>query len=455
MERTAPHSTASDLATSVIEQARRLGGTAAEVIFRESVEFSASVRLGEIETVKEAGSRGLGLRVLLDGRQASVSTSDLSPAALDELVQTALTLARATSVDETAGLPDPADLATEIPDLDLYDPAVLALSAEEKIRLALTAEQAAQAYDPRIVNFEGGGVDSGAGHTVLANSLGFVGEYRSTSLSLATVPVARDADGRLQRDYWYDARRRLASLEDPASVGRRAAERTIHKLGARRVPTQTCPVVFAPEVAASLIGHVFGAVSGDAIFRKASFLVGKLGELVASPLVTIIDDGRMPNGLGSRPFDGEGVPTRRTTVIREGRLESYLHNTYTARKLGERTTGNATRGLTGAPSVGVNNMYLVPGPHSPEAIIASVRHGFYVTELIGFGVNGVTGDYSRGAAGRWIENGELTFPVEEVTIAGNLLTMLKQIEMIGNDLDFRGRMAAPTLKIAEMTISGT
>ncbi|MFQ3591091.1 MAG: TldD/PmbA family protein [Chloracidobacterium sp.] len=446
--------TPAEIAASVVERARRLGATAAEVLLRESVEFSASVRLGEVETVKEAASRGLGLRVLLDGRQASVSTSDLSPTALDELAETALALARATSVDDTAGIPDPSDLATETPDLDLYDAAILALSSDEKIRLALTAEEAARAYDARVVNFEGGGVDSGAGHTVLANSLGFVGEYRSASLSLATVPVARDADGRLQRDYWYDTRRKVAALESPTSIGRRAAERAIRKLGARRVPTQRCPVVFAPEVAASLVGHIFGAVSGDAIFRKASFLVGKLGETIASPLVTVIDDGRLPQGLGSRPFDGEGVPTRQTVVIRAGTLESYLHNTYTARKLGERTTGNASRGLTGAPTVGANNMYLVAGPHPPEAILASVKNGFYVTELIGFGVNGVTGDYSRGAAGQWIQDGELAFPVEEVTIAGNLLTMLKQIEMVGNDLDFRGRMAAPTLKISELMISG-
>ncbi|QUW03172.1 TldD/PmbA family protein [Chloracidobacterium validum] len=446
--------TPAEIAASVVERARRLGATAAEVLLRESVEFSASVRLGEVETVKEAASRGLGLRVLLDGRQASVSTSDLSPTALDELAETALALARATSVDDTAGIPDPSDLATETPDLDLYDAAILALSSDEKIRLALTAEEAARAYDARVVNFEGGGVDSGAGHTVLVNSLGFVGEYRSASLSLATVPVARDADGRLQRDYWYDTRRKVAALESPTSIGRRAAERAIRKLGARRVPTQRCPVVFAPEVAASLVGHIFGAVSGDAIFRKASFLVGKLGETIASPLVTVIDDGRLPQGLGSRPFDGEGVPTRQTVVIRAGTLESYLHNTYTARKLGERTTGNASRGLTGAPTVGANNMYLVAGPHPPEAILASVKNGFYVTELIGFGVNGVTGDYSRGAAGQWIQDGELAFPVEEVTIAGNLLTMLKQIEMVGNDLDFRGRMAAPTLKIGELMISG-
>ncbi len=421
---------------------------------RESVEFAAAVRLGAVETVKEAASRGLGVRVLLGGRQASVSTSDMSASALDELVETALSLAQATSVDDTAGLPDAADLATDIPDLDLVDPALTALSAADKIGLALTAEAAARDYDPRIVNFEGGGVDSASGQTVLANSLGFVGEYRHASLSLTTVPVARDADGRLQRDYWYDARRKLSRMESPAAIGRRAAERTLRKLGARRVPTQRCPVVFAPEVAASLIGHLFAAVSGDAVFRKASFLVGKLGECVASPLVTVVDDGRLPEGLGSRPFDGEGVPTRRTVIVRDGRLESYLHNTYTARKLGERTTGNASRGLTGTPSVGVNNMYLVAGHHAPEEIIASVSNGLYVTELIGFGVNGVTGDYSRGAAGQWIENGELTFPVEEVTIAGNLLTMFKQIEMVGNDLDFRGRLAAPTLKIAEMMVAG-
>jgi PmbA protein len=442
-----------EFAVDVVRRALRHGATAAEAIVREGVEFSASVRLGDIETLKESAFKGLGLRVLCDGRQASVSTSDFSPAAVEALAETATTLARHTSVDDGAGLPAKEDLATTFPDLELYDAAIGALSAEEKIAMALRAEDVARAYDPRIVNFEGGGVDSGFGRTILANSLGFVGEYRGSSISLATVPVAEE-NGKLQRDYWYDSRRSLARMESPDAIGRRAAERTLRKLGARRVKTQTCPIVFDPVVAQSLVGDIFGAVSGDAVFRKASFLVGKLGERVAAEAVTVIDDGTIRGAVGSRPFDGEGAPTRRTAVIENGVLRNYLHNTYTARKLNMKSTGNASRGLTGAPSVGANNFYLQAGSHTPDAIVKSVKNGFYVTELIGFGVNHVTGDYSRGAAGIWIENGELTFPVEEVTIAGNLTRMLKDIEMIGDDLQFRGRISAPTIKISEMTVSG-
>jgi PmbA protein len=442
-----------EFAVDVVHRALRHGATAAEAIVREGVEFSASVRLGDIETLKESAFKGLGLRVLCDGRQASVSTSDFSPAAVEALAETATTLARHTSIDDSAGLPAKEDLATTFPDLELYDAAIGALSAAEKIAMALRAEDVARAYDPRIVNFEGGGVDSGFGRTILANSLGFVGEYRGSSISLATVPVAEE-NGKLQRDYWYDSRRSLARMESPDAIGRRAAERTLRKLGARRVKTQSCPIVFDPVVAQSLVGDIFGAVSGDAVFRKASFLVGKLGERVAAEAVTVIDDGTIKGAVGSRPFDGEGAPTRRTAVIENGVLRNYLHNTYTARKLNMKSTGNASRGLTGAPSVGANNFYLQAGPHTPDAILRSVKNGFYVTELIGFGVNHVTGDYSRGAAGIWIENGELTFPVEEVTIAGNLMRMLKDIEMIGDDLQFRGRISAPTIKISEMTVSG-
>ena len=442
-----------EFASNIVRKALDQGASAVEVVIREAVEFSASVRLGDVETLKESASKGLGLRVLREGRQASVSTSDFSDAAIDDLVKTAVTLAGATSVDDTAGLPDADELATEFPDLDLYDEAIVAMSAEDKIAMALRAEEVARNYDPRIVNFEGGGVDSGTGRTILANSLGFAGEYRGASISLATVPVAEE-NGKLQRDYWYDTRRKLSQLDSPDDIGRIAAERTIRKLSGRRVKTQTCPIILAPEVARSLVGEIFSAASGDAIFRKSSFLVGKLGEKVAADSITVIDDGRIPGALGSRPFDGEGVPTRRTTVIENGVLQSYLHNTYTARKLNQRTTGNASRGLGGAPSVGANNFFLVAGPHAPADILKSVKNGFYVTEFIGFGVNPVTGDYSRGAAGLWIENGELTYAVEEVTVAGNLKQMLLDIEMIGNNLEFRGRISAPTIKIASMTVSG-
>ncbi len=440
-----------EFASDIVDKAVKRGATATEVILRQRTEFSVAVRLGEVEKLKQSTDQGVGIRVLIDGRQASVSGSDLGQEAITSLIGEAVELARLTSPDDSAGLPDPQELAVTIPDLDLYDEAIKKLTPEEQIEMALRAERAAQEYSNQIINFDGGGFDSGHGSVMLANSLGFAGSYRATSCSLASVPVAAE-DGRMQRDYWYDVRRKLSEMDSPEDIGVMAAKRTLRKLGAKSVPTQSVPVVFEPTVTRDLLGDIFGAVSGESIFRKASFLVGELGEKVASQRLTVIDDGTMPSRLGSRPFDGEGLPTRRTIVIRNGVLESYLLNTYTARKLGLRSTGNAGRGLTGAPVVEAGNLYIEPGPQSPEEIIKSVSRGFLVTELLGFGVNIVTGDYSRSASGTWIENGELTFPVQGVTIAGNLKEMLNSIEMIGNDLDFRGNVAAPTLLIGRMTI---
>ncbi|MFY9607176.1 MAG: metallopeptidase TldD-related protein [Blastocatellia bacterium] len=438
-------------ALDLAHEAVRRGASAAEVIIRHRTEFSVGVRLGEVETLKQSSDQGLGLRVLIDGKQASVSGSELSRDTVLTLMDEAIELARATSPDDTAGLPEQEELATSIPDLDLYDPAIEQLPTEEKIELALRAERAAKDYSDQIINFDGGGFDSASGTAILANSLGFAGEYWSTSCSLIAVPVAA-VDGKMQRDYWYDVRRKLSELDTPEDIGVMAARRTLRKLRARPVPIQNVPVVFEPNIARDLVGDILNAVSGESIFRKSSFLVGQLGERVASERLTVVDNGAKPRGIGSRPFDAEGLPTRRTVVINNGRLESYLLNTYTARKLGLKSTGNASRGLVGAPSVDAGNLYIEPGPHSPEEIIKSVSKGFYVTELIGFGVNIVTGDYSRSASGIWIEKGELTFPVQGVTIAGNLKEMLNAVEMIGSDLDFRGSVVSPTLLIGRMTI---
>lgn len=438
---------AADVARRVVE----LGATAAEVVLRQRTEFSVGVRLGEVETLKESTDRGLGLRILIDGRQSSVSGSDFSSDAIESLMNDAVELARLTSPDDSAGLPEPQELATSVPDLDLYDPAIEMLSTEERIETVLRAERAAQEFSDRIVNFDGGGFDSAYGSVILANSLGFAGEFQTTSCSLATVPVATE-DGKKQRDYWYDVRRKLSDMDSPEDIGVMAARRTLRKLGGKAVATQVVPVVLEPNMASDLLGDIFTAASGESVFRKASFLVGQLGELIANPRLTVVDDGAMPRGLGSRPFDGEGLPTRRTVVIKNGVLESYLLNTYTARKLGLRSTGNAGRGLTGATGVEAGNLYIEPGKFSQDEIIKSVSKGLLITELLGFGVNIVTGDYSRSASGIWIENGELTFPVQGVTIAGNLKDMLNSIEMIGSDLDFRGSVVAPTLLIGRMTI---
>jgi PmbA protein len=440
-----------EFASSVAERAVQRGASAAEVIIRQWTEFSVGVRLGEIETLQESTDQGLGLRVLIDGRQASVSGSDFSPDAINSLIDDAVELARLTSPDDTAGLPDPQELATSFPDLDLWDEAVVNLSPEDQIEMALRTERAAQEYSDLISNFDGGGLDSSHGSVILANSLGFAGEFRTTSCSVASVPVAAE-DGKMQRDYWYDVRRKLSEMDSPEVIGATAARRTLRKLGSRAVPTQAVPVVLEPNIARDLLGDIFIAASGESIFRKASFLVGQLGEKIASERLTVVDDGLIPRGLGSRPFDGEGLPTRRTVVIRNGVLENYLMNSYTARKLGLKSTGNAGRGLSGPPGVEAGNLYIEAGPHTPDEIIKSVSKGLLITELLGFGVNIVTGDYSRSAGGIWIENGELTFPVQGVTIAGNLKEMLNSIEMIGNDLDFRGSVISPTLLIGRMTI---
>lgn len=441
-----------EFAAELVQEAVKYGASAAEVVIKQHTNFSVGVRLGEVEKLQESADKGFGLRVLLDGKQASVSGSDFSREAISALIKEAIELVKATSPDDSAGLPERNEFATSFEDLDLFDDEIEKLTTDDKIALSLKAEEAAREVSPLIVNFEGGGFDASNGSLILANSLGFAGEYRGSSCSLATVPVAAD-NGRMQRDYWYDVRRKFSDLDAAEEIGRIAAERTLRKLNARPVTTQSVPVVLEPNIAASIVGNIFQAVSGESIFRKASFLVGQLGERIANERVTLIDDGRIPKGLGSRPFDAEGLPTRKTVIIRDGVLESFLLDTYTARKLGMKSTGNASRGLIGSPGVDAGNIYLQPGNHSPDEIIQSVSKGLLVTELLGFGVNIVTGDYSRSASGIWIENGKLQFPVQGVTIAGNLKEMLNSIEMIGNDLDFRGSTVSPTILIGQMMVS--
>ncbi len=445
------------MACSLVEDAVRRGATAAEVIAWEGDEFSVGVRMGRIERLKEATSKSLGLRVFVGTSSASAFTSDFTPASLDKLVSRASEMARVTSADPLAGLAEPDALGQYQGELALYSEDVSEVSTAQRIEMAARAEAAAFQVDPRIVNSEGASLESGVTVKVYVNSYGFSGAYRSSYCAVSATPVAEAAGAsgkRLERDYWYSVARSVAALESPESIGRKAAERALRRLGARKVATRRVPVVFDPETAASLLGNVFEALRGDAIYRRASFLAGCLGQKIAAETVTITDDGVRPGGLGSRPFDDEGVCSGVTPVVVQGVLQNYLLNSYTARKLGLRTTGNAVRGPAGPPSVGPKNFYLHGGPHSPEEIIRSVKNGLYVTELIGFGVNVVTGDYSRGAAGQWIENGQLTYPVAEVTIAGNLAEMLHGIRMVGSDLEFRGPVAAPTLLLEGLTVGG-
>ena len=442
-----------ELARNVIKQALDKGAHDAECTIAEGSNFSATVRMREVETLEEAGSRSAGVRVLIGKRVGSSYTSDLTADGLARMVRSAIDLAALTSEDPFAGLPESGELGTWEGDLALYENDVAAVDTETRIERTKAAEQAAFDFDPRIANSEGASFSASQGARYFANSRGFAGSYKGSSCSLSVVPVAKEGDA-MERDYWYSAARSYSRLEKAENIGRIAAERAIRRLGARKVPTQKVPIIYEPRTARSLLGEIFGAIAGDSIYRRASFLEGKLGEKIASDIFTIVDDPTLPGLFGSQPFDDEGVPSRRTVVIENGTLKSYLLNCYTARKLGMKTTGSASRGVTGNASVGHGNFFLRPGTLTPLEIISSVKAGLYVTELIGSGVNTVTGDYSLGAAGLWIENGELAFPVSEVTIAGNLKQMLLDIDAVGSDLEFRSSVASPTLRIREMTVSG-
>jgi PmbA protein len=441
------------LASDVVKRALAAGASDAECTIAEGDEFTANVRKRELESVKEAGSRGLGLRILVGRRTGASYTSDLSPEGVEKLVHSAMELADITTEDPHAGLPEREELGSAGGNLRLYSEDVEALEASVKVDLAKRAEEAALSFDPRITNSDGASFDTYLGRHIFANSRGFADEYRTSVCSLGVAPVARDGES-MERDSWDTSARSFAALESPESVGQTAAKRALRRLNAVKVDTQKVPVVFEPRVARSLLDHIFEAVHGMSIYRHESFLAGKLGEKVASENLTVVDDATIPGLFGSSPFDDEGVPSRRTVVIERGVLKSYLLNSYAARKLGMKTTGNASRGLTGNAGIGHGNFFAEKGVQTPEQIVAATANGFYVTELIGFGVNIVTGDYSRGAAGLWIRNGELAYAVSEVTIAGNLKDMLAGLEVLGSDLRFRGSVAAPTIKIGEMTVGG-
>ncbi len=443
-----------EIAADVVRRAMQGGATAAEAVAMDGSEFSTVVRLGEVETLKESGSKGIGVRVFFGQRAASTYSSDLSPEGIKQLVDSALRLAKITSEDPFAGIPEAAQLGKLEGDLKMYHEDVYSLSTADRIDYARRAEKAALDVDSRITNSEGGTFDAAVGYKVLANSHGFVGDYRRSYCSISAVPIAQIEGSAMQRDYWYSVANTLSKLESPEEVGRIAARRTLRRLGARKVKTTKVPIVFEHTIAGSLVGHIFEAVNGDSVYRHASFLTGKLGEKIAGDNINVIDDGTMPGGFGTTPFDSEGVPSRKTVVVENGVLKSYLLNTYTAKKLGLATTGNASRGLAGTPGIGPGNFFLQPGTKSLQEIIADIQEGLFVTEFLGFGVNLVTGDFSRGASGLWIQKGELTFPVEEITVAGNLKDMLLNVSEIGSDLQFRSAIASPTLRIDGMTVAG-
>ncbi|MGZ3420717.1 MAG: TldD/PmbA family protein [Polyangiales bacterium] len=449
------------MADHIVRAAKKGGADVAEVIARSGSELSARVRLGEPELVEEAGHRALGMRVMKkDGsgafRVALTSTSDTTDEGIARFVEDALELVELSQADPFAGPPDPS-LLTKGPwaDLELYDPACGTIDAADAVRRAKRAEEAARAFDPRITNSEGATFARTQGGAVIVTSGGFRGGYRGSYASLVVTPVADEPGSeKKRRGYHWTARRRLAALDDEIEVGKEAARRTLRKLGAKKIPTGEVPVVFDPDAGRSILGLIAGCVNGGGIYRKSSYLCDREGTRVASELVTVHDDPVLPGAPGSRPFDGEGLAARALPVIEGGILRTYILDSYSARKLNKQSTGSASRGGTGGVGPSTSNFILRPGTTPAKDVVKSTKRGLYVTEMMGFGFNAVTGDFSRGAAGFWIENGELTYPVSEITISLNLDQLLQRIDLVGDDLDLRTSVAAPTFRVSTMTVAG-
>ena len=444
------------LAAEVVARALKGGADVAEAIARSGSELSTKVRLGEPELVEEAAHKSLGMRVIKQKRVALTSTCDLTPRGIDRFVKDALELVDISQEDPFAGPADP-DLISKgaLPELDLYDPAGGQVTAAQALDWARDGERAARDADKRITNSDGATFARTAGAFALVLSGGFRGGYAGSYASLVVTPVADDADGKKRRGYHWTAKRHLGDLDPADQVGREAARRTLRKLGARKVPTCEAPVIFDPDAARSILGMLAGCVMGSSIWRKSSYLVGREGTRVASELVTVIDDPLMPRAPGSRPFDGEGLAARRNLVVERGMLISYLCDSYSGRKLGRASTGSAARGGSGSVGPSTSNFVLQPTETPAKDILKSTKRGLYVTEMMGFGFNPVTGDFSRGASGFWIENGELAFPVSEVTISLNVDQLWQRVDAVGDDLDLRTSTASPTLRISSMTIAGS
>lgn len=443
----------SEIAQNCVEEVCARGATAADAIVIESDSHAASVRLREVENVEFCRERRLGLRCFNGRSSAIASTADLDPGSLRGFLDDVLAMASVLPEDPDAGLPEAGELATSPPDLGLADDADFDPDTEAAAALALRCEEAALDHDPRIRNSEGAAFSQSRTGIAYASSLGFSGAWRRTSSSLSVSPIASDDSG-MQRDYWWDAARSKADLESAEAIGKRAAERAVRRLGARQVATTRAPVIFEAPIAGSLAGHVASAICGGSLYRGMSFLRDKLGEPIASELVTITDNGCLPGGAASKPFDAEGLPTRSATIVERGVLKNFLLDTYAGRKLGMASTGNAARSLSDAPSASPTNFHLAPGSQSLEELVSSTRRGLLVTSLSGMGVNANTGDYSRGASGLWIEDGAIAFAVEEITIAGNLLDMYRSIDAVADDIRPRSGIASPSLRISEMTIAG-
>ena len=426
----------------MLAEARKLGATAAEAGVSVEAGLSVNVRLGEVDTLEHNRDKGLGITVYVGKRKGSASTSDFSTKAIRETVQAACDIARYTEEDEYAGLADAELMATEIPELDLYHP--WKLSAEQAIELAQACEASGRECDSRISNSEGAAVSSHDGLRVYGNSHGFRGHYLSSRHSLSCTLIGQD-DAGMQRDYWYSVSRYPEGLESAETVGHKAAERTVARLGARRLTTCQVPVIFQAEIARGLLGHLLRALSGGSLYRKASFLVDQLGQQIFPSNVQIDERPHLPGGLGSAPFDNEGVETRARDIVQQGVLQGYVLDSYAARRLDLQPTGNAG---------GVHNLFISHDEVDFSDMCQHMGTGLVVTEVMGQGVNIVTGDYSRGASGFWVENGEIQYPVEEITLASTLQEIFKGVQAIANDVDMRGNIYTGSWLVDQMTVAG-
>lgn len=442
-------------AAAALERAKAAGAHVADACVESSRAFTVQVHGGRIETLKQSGTLGLGLRVILDGAVGFCSGTDLSPAGLDDLAKRAVALARFSTPDADNGSPTPAEAGTYAgADLQLFDAAALELPVERKIDLALELERIALGADPRVTRTDGALVSSSGGAFAIANSHGIARAWEGTSVSAWVVALADDRDGRQQTGVYGMTKRHLADMASMESIAREAARRAVSRVGARSVPAARVPVVMSPDIAASWIGEMYEAFTGEAVIKKSSWLTEKLGTAIASPLFSLVDDGAMVRGLGSSPYDGEGVATRRNLLVDRGTCASFAYDHYHARRAKVALTGNGIRGFGSTPGIGYHNLYVPAGETSPAAILKSVDRGFYFDDQGSFGFNPVTGDYSYQAQGFWIEKGEIAYPVDGVTVAGHSLDMLKHVAAVGSDLEFRTSTACPTLLISEMTVSG-
>ncbi len=441
------------LTQDILDKIKAKGMDEGDILLIDSQEKEVEIRLGEIEKLQHSRSKALGLRVFKDYSTALSYTSDFSEAMIDRMVDNCCEMVRFTSKDKYRSLPKESEQGFYDGEMRLYDSTLSDLTIEKKIEIAKSVEQHAMDYDERINNSDGSWWYDTESFVLLANTNGYLESYQTTSCGMG-VSVIVELNKIKQRDYWYSSRRCYDSLEDAKYIGEKASKRALSKINAKKVKTRKVPVVFDPEMGSDLLNIIFSAINGYNIYKNSSFLCGMLGQKVGSEHLNVVDDALLIDGNGSRPFDGEGVEAKTTNVIENGVLQTYLYDTYSSKKLGFTTTGNAGRGVSSSPHVTYSNLYLKAGNVSPDDIISDVTDGLYLTKLFWVGINTVTGDYSRGAEGIWIENGKLSFPVQEITINSNMKDIMNNICVVGNDLDFRKSVNSPTFMVKEMLVSG-